>query len=203
MAGLGAFQCSPQECMIWPFPRGRGLGGARQDVVVSCNPVTANDYSPQDPGRDGSRRSATAPIRSCAGQPCVCTPGGWTPSQCARIAIPPRWSTLTRSRWAVSGAPHVSAEFEWQMHVTLMTRICTTMNEQSGQCIWIIKNALPYLQRSAQKISAPLRFAGLKTMTKHAETRQRTAKPHQNMPAPHTAQGWPLQQCYECYACNK
>ena len=41
------------------------------------------------------------------GRPCVRTPGGWTPSQCARIVIRWRRSTVTRRRWAVSGSPHV------------------------------------------------------------------------------------------------
>ena len=49
------------------------------------------------PWRRRGRRS------SCdQGQPCVRTPGGWTPSQCVRITIRWRRSTVTWRRWAVS-----------------------------------------------------------------------------------------------------
>ncbi len=46
-----------------------------------------------------------APLVVRPGRPCVHTPGGWTPSQCARIAIRWRRSTVTWRRWAVSGCP--------------------------------------------------------------------------------------------------
>ncbi len=43
----------------------------------------------------------------CAGRPCVRTPGVWTTSNCVRIVIRLRRSTVNWRRWALSGFTHV------------------------------------------------------------------------------------------------
>ena len=96
MLPAGVHDLTPVHELAYGLPAGaRRLG------------VAANNYSPQQLMRPASWRRRGCAWSRCAGRPCVRTPGVWTPSNCARIVIRLRRSTVNWRRWALSGLTHV------------------------------------------------------------------------------------------------